>query len=222
MGKCKAITKSGNRCKNESTEDSDFCHIKSHQEQEDGSDNQCQATTGEGKQCSYSAKEGSDYCGIHSDGYKGGRPLALKGADYDQVEKLTRLGATDKDLAEFYKVDEATINRQKKRDEEFCKSLKRGKEKADAEVADRLYQRAIGYSHKDVHISNYQGEVTITPITKHYPPDTTAAIFWLKNRRPDLWRDRQEVDWRDKTNRDFDGDEDPMDYINEQLSKDKG
>jgi len=43
-----------------------------------------------------------------------------------------------------------------------------------------------------VHISNYQGDVTVTEVTKHYPPDTAAAFIWLKNRRPDLWRDKQE------------------------------
>jgi len=68
---------------------------------------------------------------------------------------------------------------------------------ADAEVANKLFQRATGYSHDDVHISNYQGQVCITPIIKHYAPDTTACIFWLKNRRPDLWRDRTEVNPED-------------------------
>lgn len=68
---------------------------------------------------------------------------------------------------------------------------------ADAEVGERLFQRACGYSHPDVHISNYQGAITQTEITKHYAPDTTACIFWLKNRRPDLWRDRMEHTGRD-------------------------
>ena len=45
-----------------------------------------------------------------------------------------------------------------------------------------------------MHISNYQGQVTLTPIIKHYPPDTTAAIFWLKNRKTDQWRDKQDVE----------------------------
>jgi hypothetical protein len=48
----------------------------------------------------------------------------------------------------------------------------------------------MGYSHPDVHVSNYQGEITVTPLVKHYAPDPVACIFWLKNRRPDLWRDK--------------------------------
>ena len=88
---------------------------------------------------------------------------------------------------------EATINRWKLAHPEFRESIKRAKEGADCQVAAALFQRAIGFSHPDVHISNYQGGVTVTPITKHYPPDPVSGIFWLKNRQPHLWRDRVEV-----------------------------
>ena len=104
------------------------------------------------------------------------------------------LGATDKELADFFETTEQTINNWKHDFPEFFESIKKGKEQADSNVADRLYQRAMGYEHDDVHIANYQGEAIITPIRKYYPPDTTAAIFWLKNRQKDNWRDRQEVD----------------------------
>lgn len=104
------------------------------------------------------------------------------------------LGATDQDIADFFSVSEATINTWKKKHPEFLESIKRGKTLADAQVADRLFKRATGYVHDDVHISNYQGDITITKIEKHYAPDTTAAIFWLKNRQRDKWRDRQEHD----------------------------
>ncbi len=69
---------------------------------------------------------------------------------------------------------------------------KKGKEIADAEVAKALYRRALGYEHPDVHITNYQGEITETEIIKYYPPDTAAAFIWLKNRSG--WRDKQEVE----------------------------
>ena len=110
-----------------------------------------------------------------------------------QAEKLCKLGAIDDELADFFEVNVATIQRWKKSHPEFCDSIKKGKELADAEVADKLYQRATGYKHDDVHVSNYQGEITLTPIIKEYAPDTTAAIFWLKNRQRDKWRDKQEV-----------------------------
>lgn len=107
-----------------------------------------------------------------------------------QARKLCRLGATDKELAEFFGVDVATVNRWKLAHPEFCESLKDGKSAADAEVADRLYQRALGYSHREDKILQHNGAPVIVPTVKHYPPDTVACIFWLKNRRPDLWREK--------------------------------
>ena len=67
-------------------------------------------------------------------------------------------------------------------------SLKKGKKTPDQEVVSALFMRAVGYSHPDIHITNYQGEITITSIVKHYPPDPTSAIFWLCNRMSDKWR----------------------------------
>lgn len=119
-----------------------------------------------------------------------GRPSAYRPEFPEQAMKLCRLGATDKELADFFGVAESTLSKWKLDFPDFSEALKAGKVAADANVADSLYRRAFGYSHPDVHISNYKGDVTITPITKHYPPETVACIFWLKNRRPDLWREK--------------------------------
>jgi len=123
---------------------------------------------------------------------KGGRPSLYKPEYVVQATKLCLLGATDRELADFFKVSEQTLNSWKTQHTEFLESLKVGKEQADQRVERSLYQRALGYSHPDVHVSNFQGLVTLTPIIKHYPPETTAGIFWLKNRRPEEWRDRIE------------------------------
>ncbi len=110
----------------------------------------------------------------------------------EQARKLCLLGATNDDLSEFFKVATSTIEKWLAESPEFSGSVKGAKEELDGKVVRRLFERATGYSHPDVHISNYQGEITQTPLTKHYAPDTTAAIFWLKNRRPAEWRDRME------------------------------
>jgi hypothetical protein len=68
--------------------------------------------------------------------------------------------------------------------------MSRGKQIADATIAESLYERAKGYSHPEVHVSNYQGAVTLTDLRKHYPPDTAAASLWLRNRQPKKWRDK--------------------------------
>ena len=122
----------------------------------------------------------------------GGRPTSYKPEYAEQVKKLTRLGATDKEIAEFFEVAESTLNLWKQRHLEFSESLKAGKALADAEVADKLFRRATGYEHKAVKIvaDAKTGAEHQVEYIERYPPDTTAAIFWLKNRRPDLWRDR--------------------------------
>lgn len=122
----------------------------------------------------------------------GGRPTKFKPEFIEQARKLAALGATDREAAEFFDVDERTLHRWKHEHEEFCQSLRVGKEQADARVEQSLYRRALGYSHDDTHFSSYEGVVTATPFVKHHPPDTTAAIFWLKNRKPTDWRDKHD------------------------------
>ena len=123
------------------------------------------------------------------------KPALGRPTDYHQrYDELARnyclLGATDKDLARFFETTEQTINNWKIKHPSFFESLKQAKEEADGKVAASLFQRATGYSHPEVHISNYQGEITVTPLTKHYPPDATSMIFWLKNRQKTIWREQ--------------------------------
>ena len=124
---------------------------------------------------------------------KQGRPSKYKEEYAEQARKLCLLGATDAKLADFFEVDEATINRWKHDFPEFCKSLKAGKMQADAEVAESLFNRARGYVAPDLDIKMYEGQIIETPYMKHYPPDATSMIFWLKNRQPDLWREKREA-----------------------------
>ena len=113
----------------------------------------------------------------------------------EQALKLCLLGATDKEIAEFFSVSEQTLNSWKKKFPQFLESLKKGKAVADANVASRLYSRAIGYDAKATKFATNEGRITdIVEYIEHYPPDTTAAIFWLKNRQPAKWRDKKEVE----------------------------
>jgi hypothetical protein len=115
--------------------------------------------------------------------------------EFDELARnYCLLGATNDELAEFFGVTARTIENWAKAHKTFFRSLKEGKAIADGQIANSLFHRARGYSHPDVHITSYKGEITETPVTKHYPPDATACIFWLKNRRPDMWRDVQRVE----------------------------
>lgn len=122
-----------------------------------------------------------------------GRPTQYK-PEYDaQAFKLCLLGATDVEVAEFFETSEQTINAWKHAYPSFLEALKDGKARADAEIAQSLYHRAKGYSHPEDQIIRDGSDVRIVQTTKHYPPDTAAAIIWLKNRRAAQWRDRQDV-----------------------------
>lgn len=121
-----------------------------------------------------------------------GRPTKYKDEYAELAYNYCLLGATDAELGVFFDVCEATINNWKLEFPEFLESLKRGKIMADAKVAQSLFHRATGYSCPDLDIKMYEGEIIETPFVKHYPPDTTSMIFWLKNRQPEKWREKRE------------------------------
>lgn len=123
---------------------------------------------------------------------KTGRPTSFKVEYCKQAQKLALLGATDAEMADFFGVALSTLALWKVKHQEFSDSLKVGKEIADKRVVDSLYQRAMGYSHVDTDVRVIEGAIVTTELVKHYPPDTTAMIFWLKNRDPKNWRDRVE------------------------------
>lgn len=122
----------------------------------------------------------------------GGRPTEYNKKYCKIAYKLCLLGCTDAELSESFEVSEQTINNWKKEHEEFSLAIKKGKTLADAEVADKLFKKATGYSHPETDIKMYEGKIITTKLTKHYPPDTAAATFLLKNRQPDKWRDKTE------------------------------
>ncbi len=120
------------------------------------------------------------------------RPSKFKDIFVGQAEKLCKLGATDIEVADFFEVDVRTVYRWKTENDAFCQALKAGKSESDDRVERSLFSRATGYEHDEVDIRVVGGEIVQTPIRKYYPPDTTACIFWLKNRKPEEWRDKVE------------------------------
>ena len=123
-----------------------------------------------------------------------GRPTKYRDEYAETAYKLCLLGHTDSELASFFEVDEATINRWKDKHPDFCESLNKGKDFADADVAHSLFRRATGYEHPEDDIRVVSGELTITPTIKRYPPDSTAIAYWLNNRSRGKFRQRQEID----------------------------
>lgn len=122
-----------------------------------------------------------------------GAPTVYNPAILPRIKELARDGATDREIAEFIGVSVNTVYRWKAANREFRYALRMGRKSADLRVKRALYQRAIGYSVETVKVfCNKEGEVTQVPIIEHYPPSEAAAIFWLKNRKSDEWRDKQD------------------------------
>lgn len=125
-----------------------------------------------------------------------GRPTKFRKEFVTQATKLCQLGATDQEIADFFEVEVRTIYRWKGQFPEFCQALKAGKEEADARVERSLYQQAIGYEQDEVKI--FMPAQSETPVYAPYrakvAPNVTAAIFWLKNRRSQEWRDKQQTE----------------------------
>jgi hypothetical protein len=124
---------------------------------------------------------------------KGGRPSLYQPEYADLARKFCMLGATNDQLAVLLGVrSPSTIDEWIAKKSEFAEAVKAGRAVADANVADSLYHRALGYEHDSEEIHVIDKEVVRVPVKKKYPPDATSMIFWLKNRRPDLWRDKIE------------------------------
>lgn len=125
----------------------------------------------------------------------GGRPTAYQPEYAEQAKKLCALGATDAQLADFFQVAVSTVALWKVKHQEFSDALKLAKAKADEMVEQSLFRRAMGYECEETDIRVIEGQIVETTVRKVYPPDTTAMIFWLKNRKPAEWRDKvnQEV-----------------------------
>lgn len=121
-----------------------------------------------------------------------GRPTKYRPDFIKQAKGLTALGATDAEIADFFDIGIITLYRWKHAHPAFSEALKRGKLLCDEMVESRLFKKATGYSHPAVKIFQGKRKPVIVPYTEHIPPDTTAAIFWLKNRKPGEWRDRIE------------------------------
>jgi hypothetical protein len=122
----------------------------------------------------------------------GGRPSKLTPIVKSAIELLASGGMTDAQMSKIIGVTANTFDKWKTKHPEFFKTLKDWKRTADKNVERSLYERACGYEHDEDKIFSYGGEALIVPTTKHYPPDSTAIIFWLKNRQPDRWRDVKE------------------------------
>ena len=117
------------------------------------------------------------------------------------LQGWVRNGLTDEQIAKNMGISRSTLAEWKKKYSDISDTLKKGKDVVDIEVENALLKKALGYSYKEttkeLSVDKETGEsklIVTKEVTKHIAPDTAAGIFWLKNRRPDEWRDRVQED----------------------------
>ena len=112
-----------------------------------------------------------------------------------KIEGWARDGLTDEQIANNMGVNKATLYRWKEKYCDICDSLKKGKDVVDRQVENALLRRALGYEYNEVKEKYEYGKITERIVTKkEVVPDVTAQIFWLKNRKPEKWRDKSEYE----------------------------
>ncbi len=108
-----------------------------------------------------------------------------------KLEGWARDGLTDEQISEKMGINRRTLTDWKSKYDPISLTLKRGKEVVDRQVENALLRRALGYEYEEVKEKFECGVITERTVTKkEVIPDTTAQIFWLKNRKPDKWRDK--------------------------------
>lgn len=127
------------------------------------------------------------------------RPSKYKPEFAGMAESHCELGATNEDLAALFDVAVSTVDKWISEKEEFSGAVKRGRTTADRRIVESLHGRALGgivetEVVKTVRNADGSTEAVSVPTRVYIPPDTTAAIFWLKNRRAADWRDARQVD----------------------------
>ena len=113
------------------------------------------------------------------------------------LEGLARDGLTDEQISQKIGIGTTTFYRWQEQFREIRDAIKKGKAPVDIQVENALLKRALGYEYEETiteveELAGGHQKKHIRKVLKHCPPDTTAQIFWLKNRRPDRWRDKVE------------------------------
>jgi hypothetical protein len=124
-----------------------------------------------------------------------GRPTKFHNKLLPLTRKLAKIAATEGEIAEALGIDYVTYRRWQAEYPQFAKALERGKAQQNKRVKLALYHRAVGFTHDAVKIFKSSDDTPIiVPYQEYLPPDTNAAQFWLKNRQPDQWRDKIDIE----------------------------
>ncbi len=108
--------------------------------------------------------------------------------------RLSKEGKTLDEIAEIVGVTSRTLTNWMGKHQDLVLAVREARQVADGLVEAALFNRAIGYSHPATHFAAHEGCIISEDYKKHYPPDTQAAMFWLRNRQPKRWKEKTEGD----------------------------
>lgn len=111
-----------------------------------------------------------------------------------KIEGWARDGLIDEQIAYNIGITRETLSQWKNKYSDISDALKKGKEVVDRQVENALLKRALGYKYEEIKTEETEEGKKVTVTIKEVVPDTTAQIFWLKNRKPDQWRDKQQIE----------------------------
>jgi DNA-binding XRE family transcriptional regulator len=121
---------------------------------------------------------------------KRGRKSSFNAKVQETIVRLIEEGKTEDQIAEIIGVSRTTLNNWKGKHPELLYAVREARQVADELVEAALFARAVGYSHPEQKVFQYEGQIITHEMVKHYPPDTAAASFWLRNRQPKRWKDK--------------------------------
>lgn len=126
---------------------------------------------------------------------KRGRKTVFNDTIKSTILRLIEEGKTEDEIGKIIGVSRTTINNWKGKHPEFLYAVRESRQAADELVEAALFSRATGYSHPEEKVFNSEKlGIVVHETTKHYPPDTQAAMFWLRNRQPERWKEKTEGD----------------------------
>ena len=111
-----------------------------------------------------------------------------------KIEGWARDGLIDEQIAYNIGITRETLSQWKNKYSDISDALKKGKEVVDRQVENALLKRALGYKYEEIKTEETEEGKKVTVTIKEVVPDTTAQIFWLKNRKPDQWRDKRDIE----------------------------
>ena len=125
---------------------------------------------------------------------KRGRKSGFNEKAKETILRLIKEGKTEEQIAEVIGVCAKTLANWKGKHPELLHAVREARLIADEVVEASLFRRAVGYSHPEQKVFNCEGQIITHEIVKHHPPDTQAAMFWLRNRQPERWKEKTEGD----------------------------